>query len=105
MLPRRFVPQQDTGTLTRYSGRLSRRGTQTVDGPLDVDDVELASGVLTEGADPQPGLDGIEPRPGGACVSDQSPDPAAAVVGEQVDTFQLWHPAPVIDITPGDDTA
>src|SRR4051794_13131683 len=43
-------------------------GTKTVDGPLDVDHVELAGGVLPEGADSQSRLDGTQPYPGVAHV-------------------------------------
>ena len=73
--------------------------------PLDVDDVELAGGVLPEGADPQSGLDGPQPRPGVARVTNQSPDPAAAIIGEQVDAVQLRHRGSPRDIAAGDDTA
>src|SRR5215217_686586 len=106
-----LVVMVSSSQLIWYAGHLSERRIdarespsgreQTVDRSLDVDDVELAAGVFAEGAYPQSGLDRSQPRPGVARVTNQPPDPAAAIISEQVDAVQIRYRAPPIDIAAG----
>src|SRR5215203_5977394 len=106
-----LVVMVSSSQLIWYAGHLSERRIdareslsgreQTVDSSLDVDDVELAAGVFAEGAYPQSGLDRSQPRPGVARVTNQPPDPAAAIISEQVDAVQIRYRAPPLDIATG----
>src|SRR5215212_529826 len=106
-----LVVMVSSSQLIWYAGHLSERRIdareslsgreQTVDSSLDVDDVELAAGVFAEGAYPQSCLDGAQPRPGVARVTNQPPDSSAAIISEQVDAVQIRYRAPPIDIATG----
>src|SRR5205814_569643 len=70
-----------------------------------VGEVDLAGLVLAEGADPRTGLEHLRRHPAPRAVPRQRPQPARAVVAEDVDPAERGGALAAVDVAAGDRAA